>query len=261
MSSIGLVIHSQSSIQGYKMFLFLMGSFCFLFPTAYCVSAFLPVSIQISYSLSRLSVLLPGNNGFTPPAFPSFLFISFHQPQGAALPSCCSVCVCVCLSVRVRVFQEILSTWESDEPLVCVCVYTHAGNIHTSGSPSGVLRAPSPFGPTPSPSSLGIAMGQTSFASPHGKQQGGCNRQAGGLSGLPGWTEHRCTWWLYFGYLSHSGVVMWLYAWNINQIAPVRHSRYRDGPQLSICHGVSKPQRSVARFTTVLRAFSWGKDP
>uniref|UniRef100_A0A674MM11 Mediator of RNA polymerase II transcription subunit 14 n=1 Tax=Takifugu rubripes TaxID=31033 RepID=A0A674MM11_TAKRU len=33
---------------------------------------------------------------------------------------------------------------------------------------SGVLRAPSPFGPTPSPSSLGIAMGQTSFASPHG---------------------------------------------------------------------------------------------
>uniref|UniRef100_A0A8C5E7H3 Mediator of RNA polymerase II transcription subunit 14 n=1 Tax=Gouania willdenowi TaxID=441366 RepID=A0A8C5E7H3_GOUWI len=35
-------------------------------------------------------------------------------------------------------------------------------------SPSGVLRAPSPFGPTPSPSSLGIAMGQTSFASPHG---------------------------------------------------------------------------------------------
>ncbi|XP_056902805.1 mediator of RNA polymerase II transcription subunit 14 isoform X1 [Takifugu flavidus] len=42
------------------------------------------------------------------------------------------------------------------------------GNIHTSGSPSGVLRAPSPFGPTPSPSSLGIAMGQTSFASPHG---------------------------------------------------------------------------------------------
>lgn len=71
-------------------------------------------------------------------------------------------------------------------PLVCVCVYTHAGNIHTSGSPSGVLRAPSPFGPTPSPSSLGIAMGQTSFASPHGKQQGGCNRQAGGQSGLPG---------------------------------------------------------------------------
>uniref|UniRef100_A0A671XZH8 Mediator of RNA polymerase II transcription subunit 14 n=1 Tax=Sparus aurata TaxID=8175 RepID=A0A671XZH8_SPAAU len=33
---------------------------------------------------------------------------------------------------------------------------------------SGALRAPSPFGPTPSPSSLGIAMGQTSFASPHG---------------------------------------------------------------------------------------------
>lgn len=32
-------------------------------------------------------------------------------------------------------------------------------------------------------------MGQTSFASPHGKQQGGCNRQAGGLSGLLGWTE------------------------------------------------------------------------
>uniref|UniRef100_A0A8C1WTB2 Mediator of RNA polymerase II transcription subunit 14 n=1 Tax=Cyprinus carpio TaxID=7962 RepID=A0A8C1WTB2_CYPCA len=34
---------------------------------------------------------------------------------------------------------------------------------------SGALRAPSPFGPTPSPSSLGISMGQTSnFASPHG---------------------------------------------------------------------------------------------
>uniref|UniRef100_A0A6Q2WQN4 Mediator of RNA polymerase II transcription subunit 14 n=1 Tax=Esox lucius TaxID=8010 RepID=A0A6Q2WQN4_ESOLU len=32
----------------------------------------------------------------------------------------------------------------------------------------GVLRAPSPFGPTPSPSSLGIAMGPASFASPHG---------------------------------------------------------------------------------------------
>uniref|UniRef100_A0A3Q1HSI4 Mediator of RNA polymerase II transcription subunit 14 n=1 Tax=Anabas testudineus TaxID=64144 RepID=A0A3Q1HSI4_ANATE len=48
---------------------------------------------------------------------------------------------------------------------------THSpGNIHTSGSPSGALRAPSPFGPTPSPSSLGIAMGQTSFASPHGSQ-------------------------------------------------------------------------------------------
>uniref|UniRef100_A0A3P9JK16 Mediator of RNA polymerase II transcription subunit 14 n=1 Tax=Oryzias latipes TaxID=8090 RepID=A0A3P9JK16_ORYLA len=44
------------------------------------------------------------------------------------------------------------------------------GNIHASGSPSGALRAPSPFGPTPSPSSLGIAMGQTSFASPHGSQ-------------------------------------------------------------------------------------------
>ncbi|GLD67065.1 mediator of RNA polymerase II transcription subunit 14-like protein [Lates japonicus] len=41
------------------------------------------------------------------------------------------------------------------------------GDIHASGSPSGALRAPSPFGPTPSPSSLGIAMGQTSFASPH----------------------------------------------------------------------------------------------
>uniref|UniRef100_A0A8D3CKB2 Mediator of RNA polymerase II transcription subunit 14 n=1 Tax=Scophthalmus maximus TaxID=52904 RepID=A0A8D3CKB2_SCOMX len=33
---------------------------------------------------------------------------------------------------------------------------------------SGALRAPSPFGPTPSPSSLGIAMSQTNFASPHG---------------------------------------------------------------------------------------------
>uniref|UniRef100_A0A3Q2P8V6 Mediator of RNA polymerase II transcription subunit 14 n=1 Tax=Fundulus heteroclitus TaxID=8078 RepID=A0A3Q2P8V6_FUNHE len=52
--------------------------------------------------------------------------------------------------------------------LMYVCVY--AGNIHASGSPSGALRAPSPFGPTPSPSSLGIAMGQTSFASPHGSQ-------------------------------------------------------------------------------------------
>lgn len=48
-------------------------------------------------------------------------------------------------------------------------MYVCAGNIHSSGSPSGALRAPSPFGPTPSPSSLGIAMGQTSFASPHGK--------------------------------------------------------------------------------------------
>lgn len=59
-------------------------------------------------------------------------------------------------------------------PLMCVrvCVVRMcAGNIHASGSPSGALRAPSPFGPTPSPSSLGIAMGQTSFASPHGKQQ------------------------------------------------------------------------------------------
>uniref|UniRef100_A0AAQ5ZPM1 Mediator of RNA polymerase II transcription subunit 14 n=1 Tax=Amphiprion ocellaris TaxID=80972 RepID=A0AAQ5ZPM1_AMPOC len=34
--------------------------------------------------------------------------------------------------------------------------------------PWRLLKAPSPFGPTPSPSSLGIAMGQTSFASPHG---------------------------------------------------------------------------------------------
>uniref|UniRef100_A0A8C1WPG2 Mediator of RNA polymerase II transcription subunit 14 n=1 Tax=Cyprinus carpio TaxID=7962 RepID=A0A8C1WPG2_CYPCA len=40
-----------------------------------------------------------------------------------------------------------------------------------ANSPSGALRAPSPFGPTPSPSSLGISMGQTSnFASPHGSQ-------------------------------------------------------------------------------------------
>uniref|UniRef100_A0A673L1M3 Mediator of RNA polymerase II transcription subunit 14 n=1 Tax=Sinocyclocheilus rhinocerous TaxID=307959 RepID=A0A673L1M3_9TELE len=40
-----------------------------------------------------------------------------------------------------------------------------------ANSPSGALRAPSPYGPTPSPSSLGISMGQTSnFASPHGSQ-------------------------------------------------------------------------------------------
>uniref|UniRef100_A0AAR2IGG6 Mediator of RNA polymerase II transcription subunit 14 n=1 Tax=Pygocentrus nattereri TaxID=42514 RepID=A0AAR2IGG6_PYGNA len=46
---------------------------------------------------------------------------------------------------------------------------TVMGNIHAANSPSGALRAPSPFGPTPSPSSLGISMGQTSnFASPHG---------------------------------------------------------------------------------------------
>lgn len=49
-----------------------------------------------------------------------------------------------------------------------------AGNIHAANSPSGALRAPSPFGPTPSPSSLGISMGQTSsFASPHGRRAQG----------------------------------------------------------------------------------------
>lgn len=69
---------------------------------------------------------------------------------------------------------------------VCLCVRTYAGNIHTSGSPSGALRAPSPFGPTPSPSSLGLAMGQTSFASPHGKQKGGSNCYSGGHSDLLG---------------------------------------------------------------------------
>ncbi|XP_028847493.1 mediator of RNA polymerase II transcription subunit 14 isoform X1 [Denticeps clupeoides] len=42
-----------------------------------------------------------------------------------------------------------------------------SGNIHAANSPSGALRAPSPF--SPSPSSLGITMGQPSnFASPHG---------------------------------------------------------------------------------------------
>lgn len=94
---------------------------------------------------------------------------------------------CVCLSEGARVcFMRTCQPESLMSPLVCVCVCAHAGNIHTSGSPSGVLRAPSPFGPTPSPSSLGIAMGQTSFASPHGKQQGGCNCQPGGQSGLLG---------------------------------------------------------------------------
>uniref|UniRef100_A0A672PX86 Mediator of RNA polymerase II transcription subunit 14 n=1 Tax=Sinocyclocheilus grahami TaxID=75366 RepID=A0A672PX86_SINGR len=50
------------------------------------------------------------------------------------------------------------------------------GNIHAANSPGVALRAPSPFGPTPSPSSLGISMGQTSnFASPHGKCTGVCS--------------------------------------------------------------------------------------
>uniref|UniRef100_A0A8B9LG97 Mediator of RNA polymerase II transcription subunit 14 n=1 Tax=Astyanax mexicanus TaxID=7994 RepID=A0A8B9LG97_ASTMX len=48
---------------------------------------------------------------------------------------------------------------------------TQSPGKQESNSPSGALRAPSPFGPTPSPSSLGISMGQTSnFASPHGSQ-------------------------------------------------------------------------------------------
>lgn len=171
----------------------------------------------------------------------------------------------VCAWVRERVYVS----WELVNPRVwralwCVSVCAHAGNIHTSGSPSGVLRAPSPFGPTPSPSSLGIAMGQTSFASPHGKQRGGWNRQPGGLSGLLGWAEHRSTWEMAFGYLSHGGVIMWPYSCMYGPLIRlffVLFSRYRGGPQFSICHGVPKPQRSVARLTTVLGAFSWGKDP
>ena len=93
-------------------------------------------------------------------------------------PPSVRVCVCACACVRVRVCVKMkvcmsvhdvenLSTLKSDKTLLYVCVC--AGPIHASGSPSGALRAPSPFGPTPSPSSLGIAMGQTSFASPHGK--------------------------------------------------------------------------------------------
>ncbi|KTF94021.1 hypothetical protein cypCar_00009259, partial [Cyprinus carpio] len=58
--------------------------------------------------------------------------------------------------------------------MYCIDIYCRSrGNIHAANSPSGALRAPSPFGPTPSPSSLGISMGQTSnFASPHGKCTG-----------------------------------------------------------------------------------------
>lgn len=90
-----------------------------------------------------------------------------NQPDATASPSSFS------LYAHERLWLCVRGA-ESYEPFdECVCVYVYAGNIHASGSPSGALRAPSPFGPTPSPSSLGIAMGQTSFASPHGKQQGG----------------------------------------------------------------------------------------
>lgn len=127
MSSIGLVINPNLPYRVTKCFFFFIGSFCFLFHTAYCVSAFLPVSIQISYSLSRLSVLLPGDNGFTRPAFPSFLFISFHQPEGAALPSCFSMCVsewrsvCVCFKRSCQP-ESLMSLW-------CVSVCTHMQEI------------------------------------------------------------------------------------------------------------------------------------
>lgn len=257
MSSIGLVINPSLPYRVTKCFYYLWVPFAFYITLFTVYQHFYLYQFR---SATHSAGWPSCSQGTTASLVLLFLHsFSSHSTSQRVQPSRLAL-ACVC--ERVCVFQEILSTWESDEPLVCVCVYAHAGNIHTSGSPSGVLRAPSPFGPTPSPSSLGIAMGQTSFASPHGKQQGGCHRQAGGLSGLLGWTEHRCTWWLFFGYLSHCGVVMWcLYAWNINQIAPDLHSRYWDGPQFSICHGVSKPQRSVARLTTVLRAFSWGKDP
>lgn len=94
--------------------------------------------------------------------------------------------VCMFLSVCAQ---------RTDEPFdVCMYVCVRTGNIHASGSPSGALRAPSPFGPTPSPSSLGIAMGQTSFASPHGKQQGSSKLWPGVDSGLCFWLEkaERC---------------------------------------------------------------------
>lgn len=76
--------------------------------------------------LNMLSFQFPGNNGFSSPAFPSFLFISFHQPEGAALPPCFSVCVCVCVPEwgSVCMFHENLSTRESDEAFdVCLCAH------------------------------------------------------------------------------------------------------------------------------------------
>lgn len=191
MSIIDCVIYASVNLSYSFANWFYFFVFCFLYHIAVYVctlhiSTFACINLD-PLLLNMLSFQLPGNNGFSSPAFPSFLFISFHQPEGAALPPRFSACVCVRLSEGACVcFMRTCQPESLMSPLVCVCVYAHAGNIHTSGSPSGVLRAPSPFGPTPSPSSLGIAMGQTSFASPHGKQQGGCNRQPGGQSGLLG---------------------------------------------------------------------------
>lgn len=113
---------SQSSIQGYNFFFYRL--FCFLF---HAVSAFLPVSIQLNFSLSRLPILLPGNNGFTCPAFSSFLFISFHQPKGAALPSCFSMCVCLSEWRSVCVSRDLvnLRVWWA----FGVCLCTHMQEI------------------------------------------------------------------------------------------------------------------------------------
>lgn len=75
-----------------------LGFFCFLYHiavyTVYTLSTFVCVHSD-QLLLNMLSFQLPGNmvSVVLPLLHP---FISFHQPEGAALPPCFSMCVCVC---------------------------------------------------------------------------------------------------------------------------------------------------------------------
>lgn len=101
--------------------------------------------------------------------------------------ACSLPCACLLISIiglSCFSFRLWICVWENSSGWDRLLIsWLCAGNIHAASSPSGALRAPSPFGPTPSPSSLGISMGQTSnFASPHGKCQRGQHSFSNGFS-------------------------------------------------------------------------------